>query len=473
MDVLEQVRGLIDRHRLLSDGQRVVVGVSGGADSLCLLVCLHRLGYECVVAHLDHGLRETSRAEADQVGQRAAGLGLAFERKRVELTVNGGSLEEVGRLERYRFLASVAHSYNIDSIAVGHTADDQAETVLMHLLRGAGPSGLRGMLPLTQLGDWVGVDQGSGLRLIRPLLNLRREDTQQYCTTYGLEPISDESNRDLSFFRNRLRHELLPELERYNPEIRQVLTRTARLMAGEAALVDELVEQRWSDWVRPAGERALAFRRERLEREPVALQRAALRRAVSELRPELRDIGFDPIEQVVQDLAQPNGARRTIVGGLEVIPLDEELVICEPGASISFPALPQLMDREPRRLPIPGELRLAHGWRLTARTESEAAGPPTTRWEALMDGSDLSQQLHVRRPTAGDRLRPLGMSGTVKLSDLFVNRKVPWPARERWPVVCDEEQVLWVVGLHVSRDAAASETSQNIVRLTAAPPGEA
>ncbi len=471
MDVLDSVRRYIDRQRLLHPEQPVVVGVSGGADSLCTLDCLRRLGYRCLVAHLDHGLRQSSAAEAERVGELAAEFGLEFVSHRVELSQAPGSLEEAARLARYRFLASAAHSHEIDTIAVGHTADDQAETVLMHLLRGAGPSGLRGMLPLTRLGEWVGVDSGSGLRLIRPLLEQDRSTTEQYCAQHGLEVIADESNLDPSLFRNRLRHELLPELRSYNPEIKQVLSRTAKVMAGEAALIDELVGRRWSEWARRAGKQALALRRGPLEAAPVALRRAALRRAIGELRPDLRDIAFETVEQLVSDLEQGNGVRRTIVGGLEVLPLGSELVIRAPSARISFPTLPQLADRQPRRLAVPGALTLAEGWELVAQSVKQASEPPSSRLEAMLDQDKLGTDLQVRPPATGDRLRPLGMRGTVKLSDLFVNRKIPWPARERWPVVCQAGEVLWVVGLHLSRHAAASPATQSVLRLRALPPG--
>lgn len=470
MDLLDPVRRHIEQQRLLAPGQALVVGVSGGADSLCLLDCLRRLAYKCVVAHLDHGLRPASRREAQRVGQLAASLGLPFESGRAGLAGARGSLEEAARIERYRFLASVAHSHSASAIAVGHTADDQAETVLMHLLRGAGPEGLRGMLPVTRLGDWVGVPDAGELILVRPLLEVRRQQTQAHCRAIGWEPIVDESNADPRFFRNRLRHALLPELERYNPRIRAVLARTAQVMAGQAALTEELLERAWDDWVRSAGEGALALQRSQLEAAPLALQRAALRRAVSELRPELRDVGFDTVERVVRGVQRGNGHRRTIVGGLEVVPLEDELILRRPGAAISFPGLPQLPDRQPQPLPLPGSLQLASGWQLAAEPSPPADWRPASRYQTLLDCDRMGGELTVRTPQPGDRIRPLGMRGSVKLSDLFVNRKVPWPARERWPLVCAGSEILWAVGLHVSRSAAPPRPGSPAVRLVARPP---
>lgn len=442
-----------------------MVGVSGGADSLCLLDCLQRLGNPCVVAHLDHGLRRTSAQEADRVAALAGRLGLPFETARVDLSKRAGSIEGAARVERYRFLASVAHSHSVAVVAVGHTADDQAETVLMHLLRGAGPEGLRGMSAKSSLGAWVGVEDGGALSLIRPLLGCSRQETEAHCAAVGLQPIVDQSNQDLSYFRNRLRHELLPELARYNPQIRQVLLRMAQVMASEAQMVGEMVDRDWAKLVRVAGPKALALQGSKLRQAPRALQRAVLRRAVLELRPELRDIGFDTIEQIVHGLDTETSIRFHIAGGLEALTLDGELVIREPEAVIAFPELPQLAGDLADTLPIPGAVDLAGDWRLLAESPATGWRPPQSRWETIVDPQKLSGDLVVRTPAAGERFEPLGMSGTVKLSDLFINRKIPWPARQRWPVVWAGTEVVWVAGLHVSRRVAPDSASGTAVRL--------
>ena len=195
MRVIEQVEIYIDREALLKPRQSLVVGVSGGPDSLCLLDCLIRLNYRPVVAHFDHRLRETSAEEADFVRQVADTYGVPFELG--EGTVDGAkqSLEEAARHYRYRFLARVASRRGIERIAVGHTASDQAETVLMHLIRGAGSSGLRGMLPISNLGKWVGLAEAENTFLVRPLLEVWRQQTEDYCTEHGLAPRTEPRAR--------------------------------------------------------------------------------------------------------------------------------------------------------------------------------------------------------------------------------------------------------------------------------------
>ena len=244
MDASARVADFISRTGMLKAKQPVIVGVSGGADSLCLLDCLHRLRYSLVLAHFDHQLRADSGEDADFCREMAERYGIqaAIEAGDVRAFADQGrSLEEAARLLRYRFLARTANKHGATVIATGHTADDQVETILMHFLRGSGPSGLSGMLPSTALDDWVDIPEGEGVDLIRPLLELTRAQTSGHCREQGLAPIEDSTNQDPSFFRNRLRHELLPELETYNPGVRNVLLRTGHVMSAIAQLHKDLV----------------------------------------------------------------------------------------------------------------------------------------------------------------------------------------------------------------------------------------
>ena len=226
-------------------GAPLVVGVSGGADSLCLLHALHalralapELGLRLHVAHLDHGLRATSAADAAWVRALCVAWELPCTLDRCDVRAlaerEGRSLEDAARQARYRFLAQVARQVGARAVAVGHTADDQAETVLLHLIRGTGLEGLAGMAPdaAWPLPDEQGTD---GLRLLRPLLALTRADTEAYCAAVGLTPRQDESNRDLAYARNRVRLELLPLLRELNPGITATLGRTAAAIAGDVA----------------------------------------------------------------------------------------------------------------------------------------------------------------------------------------------------------------------------------------------
>ena len=215
----------------LDPNRPVLAGVSGGPDSLCLLDILHTAGYRVIVAHFNHQLRPEADQEADSVSARARSLGLPFASACADVRAYAGahrlSLEEAARMLRYQFLFASARKYEAQAVAVGHTADDQVETVLMHFLRGAGLAGLKGMEYRTLLPVF---DQQ--IPLVRPLLSLWRADTEAYCREHALQPHYDVSNTDQAFFRNRLRHALLPELEKYNPRVKESVCRKSSKQPG-------------------------------------------------------------------------------------------------------------------------------------------------------------------------------------------------------------------------------------------------
>ncbi|NIS82157.1 MAG: tRNA lysidine(34) synthetase TilS [Anaerolineales bacterium] len=482
MDTCHEVGAYIEQEALLQRGQTLVAAVSGGADSLCMMDCLYRLGYRLIVAHLDHQLREESRNEAEVVRQLAADYGLQVVVGREDVAgfaQTGTSLEEAARLVRYRFLVKVARQHGVETIATGHTSDDQAETVLMHFLRGAGISGLRGMLPATALENWVGIPDAEGLTLIRPLLRLTRHQTQTHCESVGLNPIHDPSNLDPTFFRNRLRHELLPLLETYNPGIKAVLNRTARVMAAAAQWNKSLVGACWDRVVRDVEERALALRVDVFLEQPLALRRAILREMVGKLRPTLRDVGFEVIDRACQFIeVRIRGKRMTLLGGLEMLHQKDEVYMYGPDAALAFPEYPQLSPSGHIELRVPGRVELASGWMMVASEEQvtphmlEAIKENRTGQIAAMDAACLGAPFVVRSPRSGDRIRPLGMKGSVKVAELFVNNHIPQPARSRWPIVVCGDLIVWVSGLRMSDEVRLTKTSRVAVVLRLQEPKE-
>lgn len=472
MNPAARVAEFIRREELLQPGQRVVVGVSGGPDSLCLLGCLRQLGYRPVIAHLDHGWRPESWQEAEFVLALARSLGVpaVVERIRAARPLGRSSREELARRARYEFLARVAAEHKVEAVAVGHTADDQAETVVMHWLRGAGPEGLRGMLPATDLAVWAKGAPARSLRLVRPLLELRREDTEAYCREAGWEPRRDESNLDLAFLRNRIRHQLLPSLETQHKGFRSRLSRTAQLMREVSDLVDALAIQREAEIVRPAGEGVLRLSRVALRQEPAAVQRAILRRAIRRLRPDLRDIGFEAVSMLMES---PAGEIRRLstVGGIQALPLGEDLLLVAPGADLEFPEFPQVAGGQPRELLIPGRVELANGWAISARRSRRArsrrirARSAEDEWRVELDAERVAGPLRVGPPGPGDRIRPLGMSGRIKVADLLAQEHVPAPARAGWPLVVSEAEIVWVVGIRMAEGPKLTRSSRRVIVL--------
>jgi tRNA(Ile)-lysidine synthase len=227
--MLDKIARILQHEGKLEAQNLLLIGVSGGPDSLCLLHALHALGYHIIAAHVNHGLRPEADEEEQTIKQYAGELGVEFFSCKVDVlsyaSEHSNSIEEAGRIMRYHYLFERAEKMGVCAVLVGHNADDQVETILMHLLRGSGLAGLRGMEYRSVPNPW-----SEHIPLIRPLLSIWREEIVKYLTEHGLKPISDQSNLDTTFFRNRLRHELFPILEKYNPRIRENLQRLGLIL---------------------------------------------------------------------------------------------------------------------------------------------------------------------------------------------------------------------------------------------------
>jgi tRNA(Ile)-lysidine synthase len=437
-----EVRRTMARRRM--DGEGVIlVAVSGGPDSLALLHALHRLRQRLVVAHFDHRLRPGSSADARFVERAAATLKLDFAGGRAEdpALPQGRSPEEAMRERRLAFLERTAVEVGAGRIATGHTMDDQAETVLMRLITGAGRRGLGGIPPIR--GPYV-----------RPLIDLLRSDTEAFCRSLKLSPRRDESNADPAYLRNAVRAELLPLVaDRYNARIVQTLARMADLMRDEDAYLEGRAAAALQAEVAEGGFRLDAAVLASL---PVALQRRVLRRLVP--------AGADQVERV-RELAQAGqtGDQIDLGGGLKAR-LEYGWLVLGRGPS-PRPAA------SPATLRVPGETDLP-AWGLRMQSWFEASRPrvlPDGRAACALDAARAREPLVVRRPRPGDRFRPLGMSRSKKLGDFFTDEKVPRDARESVPVVTAGGEIVWVVGHRPDDRAKVTRATKRVLMLTVSP----
>src|ERR1044071_5823564 len=280
--MLENIQSILLDQCGLSRDTPIIVGVSGGPDSLCLMSVLRKAGYHAIVAHFNHKLRPDSDADANIVEQTAARLNLASVIESGDVRAYSDaeklSIEEAARILRYRFLMRQAHRLNAQAVAVGHTADDQVETVLMHFIRGAGLAGLKGMNYRTVIHMF-----DPEIPVVRPLLDTWREETIVYCAANGFRPRHDPSNASLDFFRNRLRHLLIPTLESYNPRFREVVWRTSRSLAGDYEILSEVLDEAWKHCIMEESLEYVAFDQPALLQQPLGLQRNLVRRAMEHL----------------------------------------------------------------------------------------------------------------------------------------------------------------------------------------------
>jgi len=449
---------------------RLIVGVSGGPDSLALLhVLAQTLGPDrLIAAHLHHGLRPEADGELQFVMVTAVSWGVPVVVAKVDVPAlaqeNGWSIEEAARHARYRFLAETAVQEETNFVAVAHHADDQAETVLLHLIRGSGLAGLRGMLPAAPLPGT------SGLTLLRPLLMVSRDDIEAYCAAHQLQPVHDQTNNDPTFLRNRIRHELLPLLTQYNPQISQHLQQLAAVTAADYALLEEWFHPFWRSVYVERGLGWLALARARWLELPLSHRRLALRRAMLTLQPSQTDIGFQVVELARELMEQGvTGAKMDLPGGLR-LRLEYDRLLFTDGETVApAPFGPQLPNSEPALLPIPGQLALGNGWWLRAHEYKGDTAVITQNedpWVAFVDVGDVTS-LMVRPRVAGEHFQPLGLGGhrtTVK--EVMINRKVAQVLRPLWPLVALDEHLVWLVGNQVDERVRVTTASQRIVRLT-------
>jgi tRNA(Ile)-lysidine synthase len=494
-DLLKQVRHTIERYGLLTPGDGIVVGVSGGPDSLCLLHVLLSLREEyhlrLHVAHLHHGARGAEAdADAEFVAEFATkwGLPITVERQDVPTLARAHQLafEETARRVRYAFLARVTGETSAGKIAVGHNADDQAETVLMHFLRGAGPAGLRGMLPLAPITDYRLLAPFLHLSpnhpstqsptqlpiLIRPLLQVPRSNVERYCADQDLRPRFDHSNLDTTYFRNRLRHELLPLLETYTPNVRARLCHTAAVVAADYELLIQLREQAWATVVQEERAGAFVFDRAAWRMLPVALQRATLRQAAYRLRTSLRDVDFAHVEHARQvGLRGEAGAQATLPMGLALSVGYDTLTVGDAGDAGPPPDEPLLWDARLLPVQMPGTTPLPKSeWVLQAQVLEEWDAHTITNnpnpWAAYFDADRLAGSLALRRRRPGDRFRPQGMGGhSVKVSAFMTNLKIPRAWRDHVPLLTKDDEIVWVCGRRMREGGTVEPGTRRVARL--------
>jgi len=443
----------IAEHRLLAPGSTVVVAVSGGIDSVALLdylVSRTDLGLSLVVAHLNHCLRG-GESDGDEafVRQLAASHGLAIEVGRVDVRQLAAaqrlSLEEAGREERYRFFAGVAKRYGAAAIALAHHRDDQAETVLLRLLRGSGTAGLAAMP----------VRSADGI-CIRPFLHLGRTEIEAYAQGKGLSFRTDSSNSDTGFLRNRVRHSLIPDLETYNPAISRRLADTAALMAADEELLTAVVALRWPA-VAQCREGAVALSRDALLAETSGMRFRIYRRALSEVKGDLRRIAFCHLQAIDRLLSggPPNGML-DLPGGIRATRCYDELLV---GRSEKADGAADYA------VTISGEgcYLLPHGARIEVR--EGAPGGQSGRNSILVDLGAVPFPWLVRSFRPGDRLVPVGMTGHRKVKELFIDEKIPRGLRPRIPLVFSGTTLFWVAGLRMAASARPVAADSRIARV--------
>ena len=455
----EKVEESLNAASLLKSTTVILAALSGGADSLALFIALHRLadkhGFKLRAAHLDHGLRG---AESDADAAFVEGICSQFSVPLVldKIDVAGMrarrrlSWEQAARIARYDFLTSVAMETQSSVLALGHTSDDQAETVLLHLLRGTGIRGLRGMLPLS---SWR-AEHGSAT-LVRPLLNVSRQETEAYCLKHRLTPRLDSSNLEERFTRNRIRRKLMPQLEEFNPSVKKSLLRLAHTVAQDVAYLDHQAASAWSS-LAVVEQDGVRLDRHAFKALHPSLQAHVLHRAYAQTAGEASGLNMAQIEAMKDLAVKGAGLSLSLHGGVRFGTSYEEILITGKNAPLSNCTLDETTLR------VPGETRVG-GWRVDIRLLEGRNQPSDLKHDnpycAYLSLDALGEELKVRSRLPGDRFQPLGLPCGKSLKEFMIDAHVPRSQRNGTPLVMANDRVAWVVGWRIAHwDRVTPET---------------
>ena len=447
-------------HNLI--GAQLVVAVSGGPDSVCLLHVLTSLrdkfDLKLRVAHLDHGLREDSAADAVYVSQLAEGLGLPVVVQREDVQryrqTNGLGLEEAAREVRYRFLSKLAEELDTPYIVTGHTLSDQTETILLHIIRGTGLQGLVGLKPLT---PWT--MDGYQVNILRPLLEIKRTETENYCRRVGLEPRLDSTNLSLEPLRNRIRLELLPQLKQYNLGIEESLGRLAVAADIDMKYLEGQIIAVWDRVVREEG-KVVALDKAALLALPEALQRHLLRRALGRLPGGLKDVEMCHLESIMSSLELPSGRCLDLPNGI-IFVADHDYYWLGKMSDLPSP-YPVISGEYP--LNVPGVTTLP-GWQVEATLVLKRRPQDESGLVSYLDLEITGRDLAVRTWKRGDRFVPLGMVQEKKLGEFMIAEKIPRRWRQAVPLVFSPRQIIWLVGHRLDDRAKVTAVTRQALRL--------
>ncbi|MCM3786510.1 tRNA lysidine(34) synthetase TilS [Neobacillus mesonae] len=457
-----QVVETAEAYNLWRPGHRIVVAVSGGADSVALLHILHQISehhtpLQLICAHVHHGFREESDQEAELVKEYAESLLIPFEMSRVNIPQyieeSGRNAQDASREKRYDFLHQIASKYNADSIAVAHHADDQAETVLLHLLRGSGPSGLTGMkIKRIQ----------KNVELIRPCLRINKTDLVQLCEHHDLPYVVDSSNLSRKYRRNSIRLDVLPFLGQYNGQLTESLNRLAELMSVEDEYMEDNSQQLFTEMVRISKDN-LTFKVTDFRDLHVALQRRLIKLILNYLPSNDDFVDFSRIETIRRGVVQtePTTWSHDIGQGIVCMREYDTIIFSTQKSSVMEHYNYQLDfldgDTQLDLTEIGKKLRLSY---------LDEIRRPVSASEALFDANTFIWPLTIRSRLPGDTMKVMGLNGSKKVKDIFIDAKIPPSLRSRIPVICDGAgNIIWIPGVRRSIHSPVTEDSASIIRM--------
>jgi len=454
--MVERVTKTIEEYRMLSPGEKVVVGVSGGADSIALLHILSKLkdlSLELTAAHLNHGIRgKEAERDAEFVERAARALGFRFEYKKVDATAYKKekklSLEDASRDLRYEFFNEVREKLNASKVATAHTQDDQAETVLMRLLRGSGLSGLSG-IPPTSRGY-----------LIRPLLFVSRSEIEEYLRSKGIGWVEDSSNASDEFLRNRVRRELIPALLDYNPKLTETLSRTAEVLRADGEFISREAEKLFKEIFRKLSNGEYMGDLNRYKASVKSLRLSCLRLSIERVSESLNAVSYTHVTAADEFLLSDSTSGEVEFPGGAAI---------AKGYDRFLATKKTLLNHEfSYEIESPGKSSF-HEFEL--EIDPAVSDTPDSEDESTVYFSTDSIEfpIQIRSFKPGDRFMPLGMNNYKKVQDYFTDVKLPRFLRNRVPIFISKGEIFWIGGMRIDERAKVKGAREKALRFKLVP----
>ncbi|MDI6800851.1 MAG: tRNA lysidine(34) synthetase TilS [Thermodesulfovibrionales bacterium] len=462
MDILNKVRETIQRYSMLSGRENVLIGLSGGPDSVCLLTILYKLRSDLNInlyaAYIDHGLRPAETpAEIEFCRELCNSKRIMFLTKAVDVKAyakkNGLNKQEAARELRYKALNEIAHETGASKIALGHNADDQAETVLMRLIRGAGHSGLAGIPP---------VRNQKAAAIIRPLIEIERKEIEEFIEKEGAGFIVDSSNLGDEYLRNKLRSFIMPSLKKTNPDFIKTVLRTSDIFRDEERYFEVIVTKTLMKLIANKTGKTIELFLVPLETMDTVILRRVLRKAIDETS-GLRGISFIHIEDIIKLIKKgKSGDRIYLPKNVRAIKGYSTMVITS---------------EEPKRLGIyvmdaPGEIILKESSMIINSeiiNNTELDDYRNGKETALIDADKANFPLIIRGRQSGDYFYPYGFGKRKKLQDYFVDEKIPRDERDTVPILTHNNNIVWVIGHRLDDRCRIDKSTKRILKLKLQP----
>ncbi len=450
MTIINKVRETIRANGLIEEGDTIIVGASGGPDSQFLIYALMELRKEMdftiILAHLNHLHRKEANFDESLVEETAEKFALSFRKKAASMDAYakkyGLSSEDAGRRLRYEFFREIQKEYPKSKIAIAHNLDDQAETVLMRIIRGTGVEGLRAM-------DYRNGD------IIRPILDIKKAMILDYLNSEQIPYAIDKTNFTTDYTRNKLRLDIIPEIEKINPNFKESLVKLSEIATDEISISDSYIRNIYEDIIVQRKTDAISFDKEGFESQDKAIQAKLLRKSIVDIKKEIRDISKENIESFLRLTDLANG--KSII--------KDDLVFLKSYKFYKMSLRKEDSQKKTGELTINiGEELSFGGKRIKISSVSDFQKKHGKNIE-YFDMDKLTFPLSVRFRKNGDKFKPIGLGHRKKIKDFFIDMKVDKEKREKIPLILSENDIIWVISFRSSEDYKLDPSTKNIIKI--------